>query len=90
MPLYSMRFLKGREASRSTYGSPLMYTTGSSRIMCHTAHACCSSSGPAPTERSTRSMPSTVAMAPPNTCRPGLDMPRKLGAPSISFTSREL
>ena len=37
MPAYSCRFLYGRSSSRSTYGRPLMYTFGSSRMLCHTA-----------------------------------------------------
>ena len=34
MPVYS-RFWNGLSASRTTYGRPLMYSTGSSRMLCH-------------------------------------------------------
>lgn len=40
MPLYSLRFLKGLDSSLNTKGRPLMYTTGSSRMLCQFACIC--------------------------------------------------
>mmetsp|Transcript_21158 Transcript_21158/g.63360 ORF Transcript_21158/g.63360 Transcript_21158/m.63360 type:complete len:212 (+) Transcript_21158:2759-3394(+) len=90
MPEYSIMFLSGRTSSRRTNGRPLMYTTGSSRMLTHSACTRLLALGEVDpdTKRSTPMMPSTVGMPTPKI---GIDrMRRKLGAPSMTCDTRGL